>query len=117
MTKQINTKNSPSKTLFKQSYKKTLSSVRSHHKTSKNAFSRLIHARGMDNFHEFLDATLFHPKLILSAATFCLIGEIVSVSIAEIFGYRYNNLLFIYFFVFGYALSLLYLTITSRYRR
>jgi len=117
MTKLTSTKNSPSKTLFDQSYKKTLSSVRNHHKTGKNVFSSLIHAKGMDNFHEFLDITLLHPKLILSAATFCLVGEIVSVSMAEIFGYRYNNLLFVYFFVFGYALSLLYLAITSKYRR
>jgi hypothetical protein len=117
MTNQPNDKNKPSKALFKQSYRNTLTTVRSHHKVSNNAFSRLIHAKGMDNFHEFLDSTIFHPKLILSAATFCLIGEIVSVSMSEIFRYSYNNLLFIYFFVFGYVLSLIYLAMSSWHRK
>jgi hypothetical protein len=117
MTNHAKSKNKPSKKLFEQSYKNTLGDVRSHHRTSKNVFSRLIHANGMDNFHEFLDLTLFNPRLVLSAASFCLIGEIVSVSMAEIFGYSYNNMLFVYFFVFGYLLSLIYLVITSWYRK
>ncbi|HUC79043.1 MAG TPA: hypothetical protein VMQ58_02265 [Candidatus Saccharimonadales bacterium] len=117
MTKQTIHKDIPPKALYKNSYKNTLVNVRKHHRLDKKAFSGLIHANGMDKTNEFLESTLLHPKLILSAVVIGLIGEIINVSSAEIFSYNYNYLLFIYFFMFGYIVSALYLVVISRLRK
>jgi len=114
---QDHTKIKPSKVLHKESYRKTLKSVQIHHKTSKNLFSRLLHAKGMDNLHDFLASTFIHPKVLLSATIFTLIGELISIYMSEIFGYSYNYLLFVYFFVLGYLVSITYLLIRSRFNK
>jgi hypothetical protein len=107
----------PSKILYKESYGNTLSTVRKHYKTSKNTLSRFLHAKGMDELHEFLTHTLVHPKILLSAAISTLIGEVISVYMAEIYGYSYNYLLFIYFFLLGYLLSIIYFTIFAKLKK
>jgi hypothetical protein len=114
---EIRSKMKPSRALYKKTYRNTLKSARVHHKTSKNAFSRVLHAKGMDSLHEYLALALFNPKILLAGAVSSLLGEIFSISMSEIFGYSYNYLLFAYFFVLGYVLSMVYLTLTSKLKK
>ncbi len=104
----------PYKSLRNESYRKSLRLIRTNHKRGKNTFSKVLHANGMDSLHEYLSITLVHPKIILSGVTTSLLGEVISVSIAEIFGYEYNYLLFIYYFAVGYLASIIYLTLAGK---
>jgi len=111
---QTKTKIKPARVLYKESYTNSLRSIRVHHTSSQNAFSRLLHANGMDSLHEYLAVTLVHPKTLLFASIISFVGEAISVLMAEVFGYSYNYLLFLYFFLFGYILSVTYLTLTKK---
>lgn len=117
MTMPLKHKNTLPKALSKQSYTNTLKTTRTYHATTNKALSRLIHARGMDSLHENISLGLAKPSSILFASITCLFGEIISVGMAEMFGYNFNHLLYIYFFLFGYVISQLYLMITTRFRK
>jgi hypothetical protein len=71
----------------------------------------------MDSMHEYLAITLVHPKILLFASITSFVGEALSIVMAEVFGYSYNYLLFLYFFLFGYVLSMIYLTLTAKLKR
>jgi len=112
-----NHKKIASKNLYKNSYDNTLHDLRKHHRHGKKAFSRVLHAKGMDRINEYLELTLFQPKLMLSASVISFAGELISVFLAKIYNFSYNYLLFIYFFILGYVLALLYFVIKARLKK
>lgn len=103
--------------MHNESYRNTLSHVRKHHSKPRNVFSKILHANGMDTFHEYLSFTLVHPKILLSGATTALIGQIISITMSYLLGYSFNYTLFVYYFAVGYIISMIYLTLTFRLKK
>jgi hypothetical protein len=106
-----------SRGLRRKSYKNVLKSARSDNKKMMTIFSKLIHGFGMESIHEYLAYVLFNAKSLLVASLVGLVGTILSISMSEIYGYQYNYLLFIYFFLIGYVVTTIYLTITFRLKK
>ncbi|HUC95773.1 MAG TPA: hypothetical protein VMR76_02325 [Candidatus Saccharimonadia bacterium] len=92
--------------LTNKTYKSTLKSIRKTHRKSSLVLSKLIHAKGMDNFNELLIKTLASPRAFLGAAVVGLLGTTLSVYVAEIYSYHYNYLLFVYMILIGYVIGL-----------
>jgi hypothetical protein len=105
------------KKLKARSYKNTLKTAQLNHRILNKKFSKLLHANGMDDLHEYLSITLIHPKVLLAGSIMSLAGSIFSIYMAEIYGYQYNYLLFVYYFLFGYLIEMIYLTVTLKLRK
>jgi hypothetical protein len=102
------------KKLRASSYASSMGNIRKRlpHKQQR-AFSRFIHARGMDSFNDLLTKTIGRPNSIIGGSIFALIGTFLAIFLSKYYGYSYNYLLLVLFFVLGYLLELLGETIVG----
>lgn len=106
------------KQLKTSSYNTSLTRIRKRLPNKKQrAFSRFIHAKGMDSTNDILVATIGRPSSIIGGSIFALIGVGIGVYLSRYYGYSFNYLLLFLFFIMGYAVELLIETIIKFFVR
>jgi hypothetical protein len=94
------------KILKSDAYDSILNDIRRDLSKPEQLFSRLIHAKGMDKLNDILVKTIARPSALFIGGLVTLIVTITTYSIARVYGYHYNYLLFLYAFVAGYILEI-----------
>jgi len=88
-------------------YYSILNDIRGDLNWPQRAFSRFIHARGMDRLNDILLKTLARPMALLVGSLASLASQIITITLAKNYGYSYNYLLFLPAFLAGYLLELI----------
>ena len=88
-------------------YKRTLQSVRKDLNAPEKALSKIIHNPIVDAVSEAAEKTVARPSGLLTGSIFAFLGSSIFLYISKHYGYEYNFLLFILFFVGGFGLGLM----------
>lgn len=88
-------------------YNRTLKKVQSKLSYSSRTFSKLIHQPTVEKISELTSKTVARPSGILFGGIFSFIGSSFFLWAAKYYGYEYNFLLFIIFFVTGFFVGLI----------
>lgn len=100
------------KRLRDSSYHSSLGNIRKRlPKKKQRAFSKFIHARGMDSFNDLLANTIGRPNSIIGGSILALVGVSVGAYLAKFYGYSFNYLLLFLLFILGYLVELLIETV------
>jgi hypothetical protein len=95
------------KSLKSSSYDEALKSLREQLPKHKSRFSKVSHGKGMDELSDFLAMTLARPRSILCGSLLALIVVLKGVYLSSHYGYSYNYLLLVLFYLIGYFLELI----------
>lgn len=96
------------KRLKQNSYRELLKRIRRQLPTKQHrAFSRFIHAPGMDSFNDLMSAVIGKPIAIITGSLFALAGVLTGIYLSLANGYSFNYLTLFSFYIFGYAIALL----------
>lgn len=88
-------------------YKRTLKSVQKDLKPAERVLSKVMHNEKVDAASEIAGKTIARPSGFLTGAIFAFVGSSAFLWISKHYGYQYNFLLFVMFFVAGFAIGLL----------
>jgi hypothetical protein len=84
------------------SYRKTLSHVRSKLTKSEKALSKYIHTKHAERMDELVTRTIARPWGLFGGGLTAFVGSLVVLVFANYLGFRYNFTVFAVLFVFGY---------------
>ncbi len=93
------------KALKADSFKKTMSHARQKLPKSERTFSKLIHNKKVEAVSEVSSKTIARPSGILGGGIFALTGSILLLYMAKHYGFEYNFIVFILFFVGGFFIG------------
>lgn len=88
------------------SYRRTIKKTQAKLSPTSRAFSKIVHQPTIEKVSEISGKTIARPSGILFGGIFSFIGSSFFLWAARHYGYRYNFLLFILFFVGGFFLGL-----------
>ena len=88
-------------------YKRTLKKTQAKLSPTSRSFSKIIHQPTIEKVSETAGKTIARPSGILFGGIFSFIGSSVFLWSARHYGYEYNFLLFLLFFVGGFFVGLL----------
>jgi hypothetical protein len=94
-----------------------LKQVRENLPKNQRVFSRIIHQPVVDNISEISGKTIGRPSGLLAGGICALLGSSIFLYIAKHYGYRYNFLLWVIFFVGGFVIGLLLEAVVALFRR
>lgn len=87
-------------------YRRTLKRTQNKLPAPERAFSKLIHNPAIETISEVASKTVARPSGILLGGIFASIGSLIFVWVSKHYGYEYNYLLLILFFVGGFFVGL-----------
>lgn len=90
-----------------QVYKQTLQRVQSHLSKPNQALSKVVHNKTVDTISNVGAQTVARPSGLLGGSICAFIGSLVLLYSAKHYGFRYNYLMFILFFVGGFFVGLI----------
>jgi hypothetical protein len=93
--------------LKSESYKRTLTKVRSHLPTGERVLSRVVHQPAVEAVSEVAAKTIGRPYALLFGAIATLIGTAIVLYYAKHTGFRYNYTIFFLLFIGGFLCGLL----------
>lgn len=88
-------------------YQRTLNRVRKDLSAPERAFSKVIHNKTIESVSEVASKTVARPSGILAGGIVAFLGSSTFLWLTKHYGYEYNFLLLMMFFVAGFALGLL----------
>jgi len=87
-------------------YNRTLQSVRKDLKPSERVLSKVIHNPAVDAVSQAAEKTVARPSGLLFGGIFAFVGSSAFLWISKHYGYEYNFLLFLLFFLGGFGVGL-----------
>jgi len=87
-------------------YKRTLQSVQKDLSKSERVLSKVMHNPGVDAVSQAAEKTVARPSGLLFGGIFAFVGSSIFLWISKHYGYEYNFLLFVLFFLGGFGLGL-----------
>jgi hypothetical protein len=100
-----------------QALNRTLKNLRQHLSPSERSLSRVVHQPVVDAASELGSKTVARPSGILGGGICAFVGSLLFLYLAKHNGFRYNYLLFLIFFVGGFAVGLVIEILFSLLRR
>jgi hypothetical protein len=94
-----------------------LKQVRENLPKNQRVFSHIIHHPVVDNISELTGKTIGRPSGLLAGGICALLGSSTFLYIAKHYGYRYNFLLWVIFFVGGFIVGLILEAVVALFRR
>jgi len=88
-------------------YNRTLQSVRKDLKPSERVLSKVIHNPAVDAVSQAAEKTVARPSGLLFGGIFAFVGSSAFLWISKHYGYEYNFLLFLLFFLGGFGVGLI----------
>lgn len=96
---------------------RSMHTVRRHLSAPNRAFSKVIHQPVVDTVSRASAQTVARPSGLLGGSVFAFIGSTFFLIMAKHYGFTYNYLLFILFFVGGFAFGLVLELVLFAFRR
>lgn len=90
------------------SYKRTLSHIQSELKPGSRAFSKVIHAKGVEQASEVVGATIARPNAVLAGAVSAFILTLAVYVLAKTLGYQLSGFETIAAFIAGWVIGVVY---------
>lgn len=105
------------KELKANSYERGMERVRSNLSKPDRAFSRIVHAKAIDDASNFAAKTVARPSGFLGGAMLALLGSVVLTYLTRHYGFSYNYLFLVILFVGGFFAGLLIEAVTKIFKR